>query len=195
MQLCSKVEMMRTILNKTTTNHQVNFNIGVIPGVLFVLLFFIVLSQVACTEKIEDGKKGSNSINPPIPNTEAVNNRGYVEQSKIISNGEDYGVEVLAVRRTANNYMLDFRFKITDTEKAAHIMQRKIKAQLTIEKDNAKLTVPVTNKLGALRQSGKSLKENKNYFMFFANPGGHVKAGDLVTIEIEGFKAEHIIVN
>ncbi len=122
-------------------------------------------------------------------------NLGYVDQSKIVSNGEKFGVKILAARLTAKNYMLDFRFHISDIEKAKDIMQRKIQAKLTVEKDKSELAVPVSYKLGALRQSGNNLVSNKNYFMFFANPGGHVKAGDLVTFELGGFKAEHITVN
>ncbi len=122
-------------------------------------------------------------------------NLGYVDQSKIVSNGKEFGVKVLAARLTAKGYMLDFRFHISDIEKAKEIMQRKVKAKLTVEKNKAQLAVPVSYKLGSLRQSGNNLISNKNYFMFFANPGGHVKAGDLVTFELGGFKAEHITVN
>ncbi|MFV1983404.1 MAG: hypothetical protein ACC657_07675 [Thiohalomonadales bacterium] len=157
---------------------------------LFIFLFVISISLLSCHSE-------SKTSEPDVTrdNAQEIINRGYVKQTKMISNGKDYGLNVLAVRRTANGYMLDFRFRLNDVEKAQHIMQRKIKALLTVEKNNAKLSVPVTYKLGALRQSGKNLKENKNYFMFFANPAGIVKTGDLVTIEIAGFKAEHIIVN
>ncbi len=122
-------------------------------------------------------------------------NLGYVDQPHIVSNGKDFGVKILAIRLTAKNYMLDFRFHINDLEKAKEIMQRKVKAKLIVEKNKGELRVPVSYKLGALRQSGNNLVANKNYFMFFANPGGHVKPGDLVTFELGGFKAEHIIVN
>ena len=107
---------------------------------------------------------------------------------------EKHGVRVIGIRRTAANYMLDFRYRILDKHKVAELMDRKIKPQLLVEKNGAILMVPVTSKLGPLRQSAKFAKENKNYFMFFANPGRSVKPGDLVTVTIGDFKKEHIVV-
>jgi len=185
-------------LTQSKINIQAALSLLKLHGVFSVLLVSLSLVFVACHSN-EDTAKESKTTNPethPVrDNKQAMANFGFIEQTKIVSNAKDFGIKVLAVRLTANNYMLDFRFRLNDAEKAAYIMQRKIKAYLTVEKNNAKLSVPVTYKLGALRQSGKNLKENKNYFMFFANPGGLVKTGDLVTIEIAGFKAEHVIVN
>jgi hypothetical protein len=105
-----------------------------------------------------------------------------------------WGVKVIGIRRTAADYMLDFRFRIIDKDKVATIMDRKIKPELIVEKNGAKLRVPNTAKIGPLRQSAKYAKNNKNYFMFFANPGRQVKSGDKVTVVIGDFKAEHIVV-
>ncbi len=144
------------------------------------------LDSIAKTKEIREARraKAMSSVN-----------LGYINQPHIVSNGKDFGVKILAVRLTAKGYMLDFRFHINDLEKAKEIMQRKVKAKLIVEKNKGELRVPVSYKLGALRQSGNNLIENKNYFMFFANPGGHVQPGDLVTFILGGFKAEHIIVN
>ncbi len=108
---------------------------------------------------------------------------------------EQWGVKILALRPTANGYMLDFRYRVTNAEKATPILERSIKPYLVVEKDSSKLFVPVTNKLGSLRNTTKFVKENRNYFMFFANPGKHVNSGDAVTIVIGDFKAEHVMVN
>jgi hypothetical protein len=91
--------------------------------------------------------------------------------------------------------MLDLRYRVTNAEKAGPILDRGVKPYLVSEKDDSKLYVPVTNKLGSLRNTTKFVKENRNYFMFFANPGKHVASGDTVTIVIGDFKAEHIRVN
>lgn len=106
----------------------------------------------------------------------------------------DAGIKVLGIRRTASDYMLDFRYRVLDAEKAAVLMDRKIMPQLIIEETGRTLQVPVSSKLGPLRQSPKYAKKDTNYFMFFANPGRTVKAGDKVTIVIGAFKAEHLIV-
>lgn len=108
---------------------------------------------------------------------------------------KDWGVRVIGIHRTAAGYMLDFRYRILDAEKATQLMNRKIKPELIVEKDNRVLRVPVTSKLGPLRQSAQFAKEDRNYFMFFANPGKLVQPGDKVTVVIGDFKAEHLTVN
>jgi len=108
--------------------------------------------------------------------------------------GEPWGIRVIGIRRTAADYMLDFRYRMLDPEKATAIMDRKIKPQLIVEKNGRTLQVPVSAKIGPLRQSPKFAKVDRNYFMFFANPGREVKAGDKVTVVIGDFKAEHLIV-
>lgn len=113
---------------------------------------------------------------------------------KLTASEEKHGIRVIGIRPTAANYMLDFRFRILDKNKVSEIMSRKIKPLLLVEKNGATLMVPVTSKLGPLRQSAKFAKENKNYFMFFANPRHTVKPGDLVTVKIGDFKKEHIVI-
>lgn len=108
--------------------------------------------------------------------------------------GAPWGIRIIGVRRTAADYMLDFRYRVLDAEKAAYLMDRKIKPQLIVEKNGRKLEVPVSSKIGPLRQSPKFVKANRNYFMFFANPGRSVRAGDRVTVVIGDFEAEHLVV-
>ena len=118
----------------------------------------------------------------------------HVTEQKQADPGEPWGIRVIGIRRTAADYMLDFRYRVLDAEKAAYLMNRKIKPQLIVEKNGRKLQVPVSSKIGPLRQSPKFTKVNRNYFMFFANPGRSVRAGDKVTIVIGDFKAEHLVV-
>lgn len=108
---------------------------------------------------------------------------------------QEWGVRVIGIRTTAAGYMLDFRYRILDADKATPILNRKTKPELIVEHNGTKLYVPVTSKIGPLRQSAKFVKEDKNYYMFFANPGRYVQPGDKVTVVIGDFKAEHITVN
>ena len=105
-----------------------------------------------------------------------------------------FGIKVESVRLTAANYMMNFTFKVLDAEKAAPIMDRKTNPFVILERNGSKFSVPVTEKLGAIRGSPKYSKEGKNYFMLFGNPGGYVKAGDRVTIEIGDFIVRHVVV-
>lgn len=105
-----------------------------------------------------------------------------------------WGIRVLGIRRTATDYLLDFRFRVLDKKKVGELMDRKIRPELLVEGKDIRLSVPVTSKLGSLRQSAKFAKADTNYFMLFANPGKAVKKGDKVTIRIGKFKVEHVVV-
>lgn len=105
----------------------------------------------------------------------------------------NWGVEVVFVRQTSAGYMLEFRYKVLDPEKAKPLFERKIKPMLTHVDSGAKFIVPTPPKTGALRNSNMP-QADRTYWMFFANPGQYVKPGDAVTIEIGDFVAKNIVV-
>ncbi len=105
--------------------------------------------------------------------------------SKAISTeqlNERFGIEVQGIRPAAGGYMLDFRYKVVDREKAAGILGRQLVPQLIDERRQARLITPAPPKIGPLRQTGATLKEGRTYFVFFANPGKAVKTGDPVAV-------------
>ena len=57
------------------------------------------------------------------------------------------------------------------------------------EKSGSRLTVPVMEKVGQLRQTAPP-KEGQVYWRVFANEGKIVKPGDLVDVVIGSFRAE-----
>lgn len=116
-------------------------------------------------------------------------------QTSNLNQEDQWGVRILGIHTTAAGYMLDFRYRVVDAKKATPILNRKIKPELIVENDGRKLRVPVTSKLGPLRQSAKHVQEDRNYFMFFANPGRHVKKGDKVSVVIGDFKVSNLTVN
>jgi hypothetical protein len=107
---------------------------------------------------------------------------------------KEWGVEVIGIRQSAAGYMLDFRYRVLDAKKATPLLDRRIKPELVVAKSGATLKVPVPPKIGALRQSAKHVKDNRNYFILFSNPGRHVLPGDKVSIVIGEFKAENLTV-
>ena len=104
-----------------------------------------------------------------------------------------WGVEILFVRETSAGYMLEFRYKVLDPDRAKPLFDRQVKPVLTHVASGARFIVPTPAKTGALRNSNPPLAGH-TYWMFFANPGKFVKAGDRVTIEIGGFVAENLVV-
>ena len=106
----------------------------------------------------------------------------------------DWGVKVVTVQQSAAGYMLDFRYRVLDKEKALPILSRGDIPYLVHQKTGARLMVPSSPKIGPLRQTALEAKQGKVYFILFANPGKMVSPGDRVTVVIGDFRAEDIVV-
>ena len=104
-----------------------------------------------------------------------------------------WGIEILYVRQTAAGYMLEFRYKVHDAEKAAALFDRQLKPLLTHVSSGAQMIVPTPAKTGALRNSNPPL-DGHTYWMFFANPGQFVKPGEQVNIKIGDFVVDGLVV-
>ena len=104
-----------------------------------------------------------------------------------------WGIEILYVRQTAAGYMLEFRYKVVDAEKAKALFNRQTKPVLIHAKTGAQLIVPTPAKTGALRNSNTPLDDH-TYWMFFANPGKLVQPGEHVDIQIGEFLVEKLVV-
>jgi hypothetical protein len=107
---------------------------------------------------------------------------------------ESLGIKVDAIRWSAKGYMLDFRYKAIDPEKAAVLFSRKTQPYLLHEATGAIFSVPTTAKVGPLRQTTNKPIAGKSYFMIFGNPGKYVKPGDNVTIIFGNYRIEHLTV-
>jgi hypothetical protein len=104
-----------------------------------------------------------------------------------------WGVEPMWVRLTAAGFMLEFRYRVLDEGKAKPLFARLTKPLLVHEATGASLTVPVTAKVGPLRNSDPPV-EGRVYWMFFNNPGQLVKPGDRVSVVIGEFRADGLVV-
>jgi len=106
---------------------------------------------------------------------------------------EKWGVKVLTLRQSAGGYMLDFRYRVTNAEKAAPLFDRTTKPYLVDQATGATCMVPESSKIGALRQTRKPMAD-RNYFIIFANPGKYIKKGSRMTLIIGDFRIENLIV-
>jgi len=116
------------------------------------------------------------------------------KNEQLLSLEERWGIRVLSIRQSANGYMLDFRYRVLDPEKAFLLMNRKEKPYLIDQASGAKFMVPSAPKVGPLRQTSVKPTPNRNYFIIFANPGKYVKPGNKVTVVIGEFRAENLVV-
>jgi len=104
-----------------------------------------------------------------------------------------WGVEVAWVRRLAAGQMLEFRYRVSDPEKAKELFVRHEKPHLVDEASGLRLRVASFATTGEIRNSNLP-KAGQMYWMLFPNPGGAVAAGSRVTIEIGEFKAPGLVV-
>jgi hypothetical protein len=101
---------------------------------------------------------------------------------------EEWGIEVVAMRLTGANYMLDFRYRVLDADRAASLFERANKPTVIHKETGAKLEVPRPAKTGPLRPTNPP-QQGRIYFILFSNPG-LVSAGDEVTVSIGDFEVD-----
>ncbi len=90
---------------------------------------------------------------------------------------------------SAAGFIIDFRYRVIDSEKAAPLFNRKTKPYLIDQASGMKLAVPNPPKIGPLRTSNKP-QANR----VFANSGGFIESGNRVTVVIGDFKADNLVV-
>lgn len=108
-----------------------------------------------------------------------------------------WGIQIIGLRTSAAGYMLDWRFRVLDPEKAFPLLMRHVDRYLVVEKSGAVLRVPFTDKLGSMRatvRTANMIKKFKIYAGLFANPGQHVQPGDKVSVVIGNFMADNVVV-
>lgn len=106
---------------------------------------------------------------------------------------DKWGIEIIGIRLTAANHMLDFRYKVIDAIKSAPLLQKKNKPYLMQAATGKVLDVPAPSKVGPLRNSGQPVA-GRIYWMLFGNGRNLVKKGDEVAVIIGDFRAANLIV-
>jgi hypothetical protein len=169
-----------------------------VQGFLLLLLLMSVIAvaipRIAnATQPAASGAKWQPPEMPDASNYATVN----ISEEKAKELAEVWGVELLGMRITAADYMLDFRFHVIDAEKALPLFDHRIKPYIVADRSQIKLPVPMAAKVGAFRPTnrGKNITSGRNYYMIFGNPDRHVKQGETVTVVIGDFKVEGLLVN
>jgi len=152
------------------------------PHGLYIALCSLALMLAVPVSAEVNAKNGESK---PSVKRETPGHKTYMKRT--------WGVEVLWVREASAGYMLEFRYKVLDAEKAKPLFDRQTKPELIDEKTGGRVGVPTPGKIGPLRNSNMPV-EGKTYWMFFANPGRSIKPGDAVSIQIGDYLQEHLIV-
>ncbi len=96
----------------------------------------------------------------------------------------DHGIRVDRVQLAASGYMIDFRYWVTDADKAWALFKGSTRRELVHQATGAKMIVPAPAYVGPMSQTSEKPKQDRRYYVFFGNPGSYVKSGDSVTITI-----------
>ncbi len=104
-----------------------------------------------------------------------------------------WGIKAVVIRLTGSDHFLDFRFRVTNAEKAQPVLNKQKKAFLKDQETGKVYSVPVT-KIGTLRSTAVKPKENRQYFILFANSDKAIKKGKKVSVIIDEFKVENLTV-
>lgn len=102
----------------------------------------------------------------PVKNGESVTQESGRHQAEVA-----LGIESVAIRQTSAGHMLDYRYRVLNPALAADMLNRNIKPYLLHEATGKVLAVPVTAKVGPLRQSTLKPEAGRIYFMMFGTPG------------------------
>ena len=160
--------------------------------ILAAMIFALMPINLVSADQSKAGVTGSKSTKSAPKHKSAAKHHPHPRDMTYMK--RKWGVELLFVRETSANYMLEFRYKVLDANKAKPLFERQTKPVLTHVRTGAKLIVPTPAKTGALRNSNPP-KNGKVYWMFFANPRKLVKPGDQVNIDIGDFHAKGLVVS
>ncbi len=118
------------------------------------------------------------------------------DELETIDMQEAWGVEPVHLRLTAAGYMVEFRYKILDAEKAAILSSRKRAdfPYLQSLKSRAILSVPYGPTVGFLKSNRKFHKLGKNYIALFSNEGQHLLRGDKVKVLVKNQLSQELTV-
>lgn len=105
----------------------------------------------------------------------------------------NWGVDIEGVRLVSSGYMLAFRYRVLDAEKAKLLNEKTARPYLIDEATGIRMAVPAMEKVGELRQSTEP-EAGRSYFIVFGNPGRTVKPGNRVSVVIGSFQVDGVMV-
>jgi hypothetical protein len=143
--------------------------------------------QVHATVSSPAGSAILTSASPPSTSRTVTSERAAMMYRKL------WGVDDIRLQETASGSMIRFSYKVVDANRAKILNDKRATPTLTDEATGTKLQVPVMEKVGQLRQT-PTPENGREYWMVFSNKSHIVKAGSRVTVVIDKFRAEGLVV-
>ena len=160
---------------------------------LFLLGFLATLWLVS--RRSSSGPPAAS--NPAAAVTETTQQVAVVEVIRPPTGGKpplEWGIEVVGLYPAVGGRVLDLRYKILDTGKAALLPNEPGGIYLMDEATGITTKSPNSPKTGSIPQNPQKLEAGRTYSMGFPNPGGRFKSGSKVTVMIGDLRAEHLAV-
>jgi len=157
--------------------------INIINNLIFPVLCLLILFPLSAI-----------SADGPTVKTAPLNPSATPAAAPADTTLQKYGIEIKSLTLTANGHMLDLRYRVKEPEKAKPFLNPEIKPYLIDSKRNMKLSVPITPKIGSLRQKTRTPEAGREYFMLFNNPGMRIRPENRVTLVVGDIKIEDIVV-
>jgi hypothetical protein len=107
---------------------------------------------------------------------------------------QEWGIEVVGLYPAVGGRVLDLRYKILDTSKAALLPNEPGGIYLMDEGTGITTKLPNSPKTGSIPQNPQKLEAGRNYSLGFPNPEGRFRSGSKVTLVIGNLRAEHLAV-
>lgn len=95
----------------------------------------------------------------------------------------DSPIAIEAIRLTAAGHYVDLRYRVRDAARANELLGPGVKPLLVNQENGAVMGVPMTAKLGPLRQTQARQRPDHLYFVMFLNSAG-LKPGSKVTARL-----------
>lgn len=146
------------------------------------------LTSGACMVAASIGWPSLRALAADVPEATAAEPAGAAAKPPVAAPPvplTDLGVELMTVRLTASDFMIDLRYRVKDIAKAQALLEQKVRPVLVNETSGDRFYVPQAPKVGALKQSATSKQPaivDRVYFMLFANPDRKLKSGEKVTL-------------
>lgn len=102
-------------------------------------------------------------------------------------------IAIESVRVTAAGHYIDLRYRVLDPVAANALLSPGVKPTLIDESSGIVMSVPMTAKLGSLRQTRGEQRPDRSYFVLFANTAG-ARAGSNVTAVLGDMTFENLTI-
>ncbi len=167
-------------VSSTCSCRQAEPAFGMLALMLYLFMVVLLMSGCAATKGPVSGKDGPDAITRPTN----------------CKSEERLGIRIEGLRLSAAGNMLDLRYRVNDSEKAAPLFERKTRPYLLDEASGAAFGVPDSPKVGQLRTTRRNSDplSERDYHILFANPGHLLQAGQKVSLVIGEVKLENIVV-